>query len=107
MYEVERSLVVVRAKRPFLDWIESLPDPGHFTLEEINKDSSAFLLPEYEDDFEKDRLIRKYFPVIFEEMLKGWWQVPGDYPSERNLKMFGDWFEVEFHSLVFDLADEE
>ena len=44
--EINRSLLVVRAKEPFLHWVNSLPDPADVTLEEVNSDQSAFLLPE-------------------------------------------------------------
>lgn len=41
MNEVNRSFIVVHAKEPFLQWINSLPDPGNFTLDEVNRDSTA------------------------------------------------------------------
>jgi hypothetical protein len=47
MKKVNRSVIVVRAKEPFLQWLNSLPDPGKFTLDEVNQDSTTFLLPEY------------------------------------------------------------
>jgi hypothetical protein len=52
MKEVDRSILTVRAKQPFLDWLHSLPDPDpvRYTLDEVNRDQSAYLLPEYEDD---------------------------------------------------------
>lgn len=106
MIEINRSLLVVRAKEPFLDWVNSLPDPADVTLENLNEDRSAFLLPEYEEDRRKDYLLRKYFAEIFEEELSGWWGDPDDWPTQRDLRTFKKWFEVEFHSLVFDLVEK-
>ena len=106
MREINRSLLVVRAKEPFLDWVNSLPDPADVTLEDLNNDRSAFLLPEYEEDRRKDYLLRKYFKEIFEEELNSWWMDQDDWPSQRDLKTFKKWFEVEFHSIVFDLVDK-
>jgi len=57
MNEVNRSVFVVRAKEPFLQWLNSLPDPGDFTLDEVNRDSTAYLLPEFEDDDEMEKLL--------------------------------------------------
>jgi len=61
----------VRAKEPFRQWLNSLPDPGDYTLEEINEDQSTFLLPVYEDDHRKDNILKKYLTRIFEEQLNG------------------------------------
>jgi len=106
MKEIDRSILTVRAKEPFLHWLHSLPDPARYTLEEVNYDRSAHLLPEYEDDNEMERLLRKYFQQIFEAQLNDWWADPEAWPSKRNLKTFKEWFDVEFHSFVFDLVDK-
>ncbi len=107
MKEIDRSILIIRAKEPFLDWLHSLPDPNpdRYTLDEINRDQSAYLLPEYEDDNKRENLIKKYFKQIFEEQLNGWWTDPEAWPSKRDLKTFKEWFEVEFHSVVLDLFD--
>lgn len=106
MKEINRSIIIVRAKEPFLVWLNSLPDPENLTLDEVNRDQTVFLLPEYEDDHEKEKLLKRYFKQIFEEKLNGWWQDPDVWPSKRGLKAFKEWFDVEFHSLVFDLVDK-
>ena len=106
MKEINRSVLIVRAKEPFRQWLNSLPDPSDYTLEEINRDNSAFLLPEYEDDRKKENILRKYFEEIFEEQLNGWWTDPEAWPSKRDLKTFKKWFDVEFHSVVFDLVEK-
>lgn len=72
MKKVNRSVIVVRAKEPFLQWLNSLPNPGKFTLDEVNQDSTTFLLPEYENDSEMEKLLERYYPFIFEEELDGW-----------------------------------
>ena len=106
MKEINRSILTVRAKEPFLHWLNSLPDPVKYTMNEVNADQSAFLLPEYEADDKKENLLKKYFKQIFEEKLNGWWQNPDTWPSKRDLKTFKEWFDVEFHSVVFDLVDK-
>ena len=106
MIEINRSILTVRAKEPFLYWLNSLPDPVKYTLDEVNYDQSAFLMPEYEADDKKEILLKKYFKPIFEEKLRGWWQDPDTWPSKMDLKTFNKWFDVEFHSVVFDLVDK-
>ena len=49
MSMINRCILIVKAKQPFLLWLQSLPDPANLTLQQINEDSTAYLLPAYED----------------------------------------------------------
>ena len=107
MSEINRSLLILRPKQPFLDWTRTLDDEDQdLSLEEIHHDSTAYLIPELWDDSDQQELLASYYDVLFEEQLAGWWTDETAWPQKRNLKMFLDWFDVEFHSLVFDLCDE-
>ena len=70
---VNRGLVIALAKDPFREWLLSLPDPSDMTLEEINEDRTAYLVPEFEDDKEREKAIKKVFEMIFEDQLADWW----------------------------------
>lgn len=103
---VNRGLVIVLAKEPFREWLLSLPDPCDVSLEEINEDCTAYLIPEFEDDKQRDKVLKKLFGVIFEEQLAGWWTKEEDWPQIRDLRTFRKWFDLQFHSVVEDLADD-
>jgi hypothetical protein len=103
---LNRCLVIVTAKKPFRGWLLSLPNPCDETIDEINDDPSAYLLPEFDDDEERDRILQEYFPMIFEDQLFAWWIQAEDWPQNRNFQMFKKWFDVEFHSIVEDLVDD-
>jgi hypothetical protein len=103
---LNRCLVTVKAKEPFREWLLSLPNPCDETIDEINDDPSAYLLPEFDDDEERDRILQEYFPMIFEDQLFAWWIQAEDWPQNRNFQMFKKWFDVEFHSIVEDLVDD-
>ncbi len=103
---INRGVLIIRAKGPFRDWLLSLPDPDDVTLEEINEDNAVYLVPEYEDDNERDIILKKMYKTIFEEQLEGWWTDEKDWPKNRSLTMFKKWFDVEFHSVVIDLVDD-
>ena len=102
-----RCAVVIRKKKPYLDWLLRLPDPVEpdTTLEQINDDSHVYLLPEYVYVSEQNDLIEEFLEVLFESELEGWWRQTDDWPSDRNLKMFNKWFDIEFHSCIEDLGD--
>lgn len=107
MAEINRSLIILKPKQPFLNWARSLDDEDKsFTLEDLREDSTAYLLPEVWDFDEQETLLASCYDFLFQEELEGWWRDETAWPKERNIKMFLDWFEVEFHSLVFDLCEE-
>jgi len=103
---INRGLVIALAKEPFREWLQSLPDPCDISLEEINKDSSAYLIPEFEDDKQRDRVLGRFFTLIFEDQLAGWWTKEEDWPRQRDLRTFKKWFDLQFYSVVEDLVDE-
>jgi hypothetical protein len=70
---VNRGLVIALAKEPFREWLQSLPEPCNMSLEEINEDRTAYLVPEFEDDKQRDRVLRKFFTMVFEDHLADWW----------------------------------
>jgi len=105
MSEVNRCIAITMAKQPFIDWIKSLPDPTDITIDEINLDNTAYLLPEHEDTGESLDIIEHYYEIIFEEQLASWWADEKDWPENRDFNTFLKWFDVRLHSTVYDLVD--
>jgi len=103
---INRSVVIVKAKEPFVNWLAMLPDPATVSLEELNRDPAAYLLPEYETEAEREVVIRRCYPGIFEAELEGWWENEDDWPKIRDYQAFKQWFQVEFSSAVFDMTDD-
>ncbi len=102
---VNRSSLVIRAKEPFREWILSLPEPPvNITLEEINDDNTIYLIPEYEEDKDREKLLRKKYSDIFCELLEDWCLDETYWPQSRTIATFKKWFDVEFHSIVIDLV---
>ena len=104
---LNRCVVTVTAKEPFLHWLRSILREDATTLNEVNLDASAYLLPDYQDDDERQLLLARYFDLIFERELFGWCTVEEDWPQNRDLLLFTRWFDVEFHSVIVDLVDDE
>jgi hypothetical protein len=105
---INRCILIVKAKEPFLQWVRMLPDPEpSITLSQLNDDSNAYLLPEYERGEDREALLAECYDDIFYSELMGWWTDESAHPALRSLKMFKEWFSVEFHSSVVDLGDTE
>ena len=102
---LNRCAVTINAKEPFLTWLLSLPDYDDMTLDQVNEETSTYLLPVYENDTEKEALLAQYFDLLFEEELAGWWMDKTHWPESRSLELFNHWFDVRFHSVVVDLED--
>lgn len=104
---VNRGMLVVKAKEPFREWISLLPASDHITIKDINDDCTAYLVPEFEDDHERDRILKKIYSDIFVEQLFDWCIDEDRWPQKRTLTLFKRWFELEFYSVVEDLVEGE
>ena len=104
---LNRSAIILVKKQPFLDWLKGLPDPVRedMTLSELNQDSTVFLLPDWDDDTERDKLVRDGFDVMFEHELEGWWNDERAWPRTRSFAVFRTWFDVQTHSMLVDLVE--
>jgi hypothetical protein len=105
MFDINRCLLIVKPKQPFFDWVQSVDHDDDLTLDYIREDSTAYLVPEYELNSEQAEILEWCFELLFEVELDSWYIDPNLWPQERNLKMFLEWFDVEFHSMVVDLGE--
>ncbi len=102
---LNRCVAIAKAREPFLEWLEGLPDPCDVTLDEVNRCTTSYLLPYFEEDHEWDGILSRYFDLIFEDQLAAWWLDEADWPAKRGIRTFKKWFDVEFHTIVLDLVD--
>jgi hypothetical protein len=105
MPDIDRSVMVVKPKQPFFDWVQSVDYEEGLTLDRVRDDSTSFLIPPIWDSSDQHKLLELCYEIVFEVELTGWHTDPALWPQQRDLKMFLKWFEVEFHSLVIDLCD--
>ncbi len=106
MSMINRCAVTIKAKEPFVKWLKSLPDPLALSIEEINEDSTVYLLPEYDYDENQEPLLEHFYDLLFDEQLSSWWEAEEDWPTARTFSLFRQWFDVKFHSMVIDCVDE-
>jgi len=102
---VNRGLLVVKAREPFREWVSSLPAKGEVTIKEINSDCAAYLVPEFEDEQQREHILSQMHSDIFAERLFDWCVDDAMWPQNRNISLFKKWFELEFHSNVEDMAE--
>ena len=100
---LNRSLLIVRFKQPFLDWAVSLDDSG--LVPELG-DETAYLIPEFDDEKEAERILKRVYEEVFERELSSWDTQESRWPKPRTLALFREWFDIQLHSMVDDLGDD-
>jgi hypothetical protein len=107
MDTINRQVAVIKPTEPYVAWINSLPgmseDPS--TIESLNNDCTALLLPYFDDDEESLKFIKRIYKRIFEIELESWSTDKKAWPKKRDYALFRDWFKIEFHSEVFDFGE--
>lgn len=107
MYEVNRSVAVIRPKAPFLEWLTTLPggvDAG-LTLEILGQNSNALLVPPADDPEAMAEFIQQQYQLLFEAELADWCEDPACWPSPLSPELFTQWFEISIHPIVTDMVD--
>jgi len=102
---VNRMVAVLKPKKPYLDWINSLPgmDKTPVTFEDLNRECSCCLLPEYDDNEQGREFILKNSQKIFEVELGAWDNSGEDWPEKLDRRLFKEFFDIEVHSELIDL----
>jgi len=101
---VNRAVLVLAPKQPFVDWVNQLGDTPAATLEALRAEAPAYLLPELEWEGDEDRLLREYWEDLFEGALFAWTPDETAWPQGRDFETFQAWFDARFHGFVLDAA---
>jgi hypothetical protein len=102
---LNRAVLIVRPKQPFLDWAAQLDDSG--LVPDVEGEQAVYLVPEFDDDDEAQKVLKRVFAEVFERELFGWHTDESAWPRKRTLALFCEWFKFELHSAVEDLCDYE
>jgi hypothetical protein len=105
-WAINRVALIVRPKQPYIDWANGLEESGpKLSLERPNQEYTIYLVEELDLDLDPGPALQRHHSSIFEQELAGWHRDPSAWPQNRNLRTFLDWFDVEMHSMVVDLAE--
>ena len=105
---INRDVVVIKPKQPMLDWINQQDTAGYvLTLAKIQRDCTVLLLPEMDSPKDVHAYLHDLKPILFEEELMSWSLDREAWPEPRTAELFDEWFDLEFHSMVWDTAWDE
>ena len=102
---LNRGVLIVRPKQPYLDWAAGLDDSG--VMPDVEGEMTVYLVPSFEDDDEAWEVIEQVHTEVFERELYDWHTDESAWPQNRTFELFVEWFDIEFHSVVEDLGDED
>jgi hypothetical protein len=87
MNSINRQVAIIKPKEPYVEWINSLNGTDEpYTIESLNDDCTALLLPHFDDDDESLEFIRNIYMEIFETELDSWSTDKNQWPKNRNVK---------------------
>ena len=97
MRNVNRTAIVVKPDQPFRDWLHGAdPTSNELSLEDLQREPTAYLLPECENEEEARQYLGEVCGQIFEEQLDGRYRVPAMWPNRRDLDAFDAGSSVAF-----------
>lgn len=102
---INRRVVIIRPVQPDIDWAKNLGDSD--IVPNSSNEAAVYLIPSYEDDFQVWERLANVYNLIFENELFCWHVRTADWPKNRSLTMFKEWFKIEFHLIVEDLCGHE
>jgi hypothetical protein len=107
MYEIERLVTILKPTQKFHDWLQTTSSLDKaLTLEDLRSDCTALLLPTFETADEADDYLRKNIEEIFGNECETWCEDEACWP-ELSYDLFHEFFDIEHHSMVFDMVDDD
>lgn len=97
---VNRGYLIVRPKRPFLEWARSIDQEDVF-LDDEYMEPNVYLIDE--DFFDLEPVIESSFKRILQTECSMLTDLEEEWPDKITIELFHEWFEVEIGSAVMDL----
>ena len=105
IYTINRSILIVRPKQPYIDWANSMDDGGPLAnLKSMRKSPNTFLIDEIYYDDDLSLIIDEYWETLFEIQLNNWMRDPDVWPEVLTREMFEKWFDYELFDMVWDIT---
>ena len=93
MQYINRSIIIVKPKQPFVDWVNSTdPEGKQCVLGDMISDNNTYLVSEIDDDNDLARELKKHFKKIFKNELMAWCLDESIWPSKLTFSLFTEWF---------------
>ena len=112
-YTVNRGSITLQPKQPVIDWLNSvdalLDVKGGNVFDPLDEHGDMFLIPNDEViESRQDAVawVEKRWRDFFEFELGQWIIDDTLWPQKLSLKLFREWFDIEYRSMVWDLGQK-
>jgi hypothetical protein len=105
MSTIDRVAVILRLKKPCLDWAKKLAstDRNVGKLEALRKEAPIYLLPCADRDDPED-VLENHFAEIFRAELQSWTAQEILWPKGRDFDLFKTWYDAEILTTIIDFG---
>lgn len=100
---VNRGYIVVTPTKLFWDWANQFEDDMEFNTEDDLEPNIYLIVEEF---FDVEPIIEQNFKKIFSNELSMITENESDWPADRSMDIFLEWFDLEIGSTVFDLEKD-
>jgi len=107
---VNRTAISIVGAQPYIDWTRATGTPldhGTVSVARATPYGTAVLLPEFELEEDVQDWVEENAVWLFEFQLSAWTDDESAWPATRDLKTFRNWFRVDIHNVVVDVADTD
>ncbi|MFP4418746.1 MAG: hypothetical protein ACOC41_07290 [Chitinivibrionales bacterium] len=106
MQKINRIAIVVKGRQPLVDWINQKVPDEKISLEDVRSDCNVLLIPDGYEHTEAIEMVEQNFEAVFLSEMEGWFHDETMWPKDITLTKFRKWFELEYHSVIFDVLEE-
>jgi len=105
---INRSAFAILPRQPFVDWANQQQDELNeaMSLEEHRAEGSVYLAQEFQTEADVQSELERHFLSIFENELAAWDEFGDNWPVDRSLAVFLEWFEVQPQVMAVDLLQQ-
>lgn len=107
---INRTAISIVGARPYVEWTHRTDSSSHrdtVVVARATPFGTAILLPELELEEDVLEWIEENAGWLFELQLSAWTDDESSWPALRDLKTFREWFRVDIHSTVIDVAETD
>jgi hypothetical protein len=101
---INRGYISVTPLKPFHEWVGTFEDEDDMGQDEL-QEPNIYLITE--DFFDVEPIIEQHFKKIFANELSMITENEEDWPQDRNMEVFLQWFQLDFGTTVFDVEKSD
>ncbi|RTE64738.1 hypothetical protein EH243_16000 [Amphritea opalescens] len=102
---INRSGLAVLPRQPFVDWANQQQDELNqaMTLADHRAEGSVYLTQEFQCEEDIAQQLAQHYEAIFTNELAAWDEFGDNWPENRTLELFLQWFDVSPQVMAVDL----